>query len=62
MRTVTLVFPTIKALWSFIDLIDVKYTEVNIRTISLVCDCSDADLELAKRDFGATVEEEVNEK
>lgn len=59
MRTVTLCFPTIKSLWSFIDLIDVKYTEVNLRTISLICDCSEADLLLAVRDFGATVVAEV---
>ena len=55
MVTVTLCFPTIKSLWSFIDLIDIKYQEVNLRTISLRCDCSEADLLLAVRDFGATV-------
>jgi len=59
MITVTLCFPTIKALWSFIDLIDVKYTEVNIRTISLICDCSEADLLMAVRDFGATFVREI---
>ena len=59
MKTVTLVFPTIKALWSFIDLIDVRYTEVNVRTVTLICDCSEADLVLAVRDFGGYISEQV---
>ena len=62
MKTVTLVFPAIKLLWSFIDQIDVKYTEVNIRTISLICDCSEADLVLAIRDFKASVVDQTQDE
>ena len=48
-----LLFPTENALHSFIDLLGGKYTEINVRTLTLICECTSHDIELAVKEFGA---------
>jgi hypothetical protein len=48
-------FPTLKALNDCLQSLGIAYTEVNYRTLTIICECSEADIERAKKNFQATV-------
>jgi hypothetical protein len=52
---ITLIFPSLNQLWQFVREAKINYTEFNAVDFSLVCNCNQADVELAKRKFGATM-------
>ncbi|HUS01101.1 MAG TPA: hypothetical protein VMY77_05205 [Chitinophagaceae bacterium] len=57
MVDVTLIFPSVRAMREFMDVIQAANTEINLRTLTLICDCSEADIKLARETFGARVVE-----
>ena len=54
-QKVTLVFPTLHQLWDFAQAIRANTTEINSTTRTLICDCNDEDITLAKEKYGAVV-------
>ena len=50
---ITLVFPSLNQLWSFVRDAKVNYLEFRDADFSLVCNCNEADIELAKEKYGA---------
>ena len=53
-------FPSVAILHQFLQTLGSTYTEVNMRTISVICECSAADIERAKTVLGAKVTEIKN--
>ena len=57
MALYVLLFPSEQQLHSFTDRLGGKYTEINIRTLTLICECTSSDLELATSSYGARIVE-----
>jgi hypothetical protein len=55
MAMYVLFFPSEQLLHSFVDLLGGKYTEINVRTLTLICECTSEDLEVATTRFGAKI-------
>lgn len=56
-QKVTLIFPSLRHLWEFAQAIQVNSIEIIAKTSTLICDCKDADVQLAKEKYGAVVRE-----
>ena len=50
-------FSSVKSLHQFIDTLGGTYTEINLRTITVVCECSEEHVEIATTGFNAKVVE-----
>ena len=48
-------FPTDKLLHDFLQKLGTVYTEVNLRTRSIFCHCSEAQIELAQEEYQAKI-------
>jgi len=55
LEKVTLVFPSLSQLWEFVREAKINYTEFSAADFSLLCNCNQADVELAKEKYGAAV-------
>jgi hypothetical protein len=55
MERTTLVFKTLLDMRRFQATITVHYLEMKSQTLTIVCDCAQADIDRAVRDFGATI-------
>jgi hypothetical protein len=53
MTLAVLLFPNENSLRSFADLLGAKYTEMNIKSLTLVCECTHVDIAIAKEEYGA---------
>lgn len=53
-QKVTLVFPSLHDLWGFVREGKINYLELDIKSFTLVCDCEEADLELAREKYRAS--------
>ena len=58
-KKITLQFPNHKILWSFARVHVSKNLGINTVHMTLTCNCSDAEVALAIKDFGAVVVEPV---
>ena len=56
-----LLFPTEQQLHAFVDLLGGTYTEINVRTLTLVCECTANDIEVAISKFSAKLVDAVTE-
>jgi hypothetical protein len=52
-ENVSLVFPSLNQLWGFVREAKINYTECISMTLTLVCDCQQSDITLAKEKYGA---------
>ena len=52
-QKVTLLFPSMRHLWDFVQEINVSHIEVVTATISLTCNCHEQHIQLAKEKYGA---------
>jgi hypothetical protein len=50
---VTLAFPSLNLLWSFVREAKINYVEFNAESFTLVCNCPQTDIDYAKERFGA---------
>ena len=50
-----LVFPSLNQLWNFVREAKINYTEFSAPNLTLVCNCSKSDVELAKEKYGAII-------
>jgi hypothetical protein len=57
MRKVTLHFPNDKSLRYFVSIIRGMPMEISYSTLTLTCDCGEAEIELAEKAFNAKVVE-----
>ena len=57
MKKVTLVFPSIQALWRFRDRIKTNTVEIIATRRTIICECSDGEVQVAIQEYGAKVEE-----
>ncbi|HEX2535615.1 MAG TPA: hypothetical protein VHK69_17860 [Chitinophagaceae bacterium] len=55
MKRVTLLFRNEKDLKRFYMIIEAPYVELNTRTLTLVCECTSEDIDIAIRAFSARV-------
>ena len=55
MDKVTLVFPSVQAMWQFKLITKANYIEINIPALSLTCSCSEAEIDLATKKYNARV-------
>ena len=55
LEKITLVFPSLNQLWGFVREAKINYSEFNAADFTLLCNCSEADLEVAKEKYGATM-------
>ena len=55
MALYVLQFPSENQLHAFVDLLGGKYTEINVRTLMLICECTSNDIQVATSRFGARV-------
>ena len=55
LQHITLVFPSLNQLWGFVRDAKINYTEFNAADFTLVCDCDQSDIELAKEKYCATL-------
>jgi hypothetical protein len=55
LEKITLTFPSLSQLWEFVREAKMNYTEFSATDFSLVCNCNQADVEMAKDKYGATV-------
>jgi hypothetical protein len=58
MKKTTLVFPTVQALWQFKASIQTNNVEIIISTKTLICECTERNVDLAISKFGAEVFED----
>ena len=58
-QRVHLVFPNLQNLWSFAQEIHVTSMQIITGTKTLICDCKDLDIELAKEKYKARVENQT---
>ena len=54
-QKVTLIFPSLRQLWDFAQAIHANSIEIISTTCTLICDCKEADIQLAKEKYGAVV-------
>jgi len=57
MRLFTLTFPTEKNMRAFLDTLGSTFTEINFRTMTLICECSEDEADRAQKEYGATAED-----
>jgi len=55
LEKITLTFPSLNQLWEFVRETKMNYTEFSAADFSLICNCNQADVELAKAKYGATL-------
>lgn len=55
MKEVVLGFPDLKSLLAFKDKIDVRVFEINNLHLTLICDCTEEHIALAKTKYGGIV-------
>jgi hypothetical protein len=55
LEKITLVFPSLHQLWNFVREVKVNYKEFSPVDFTLVCDCNQYDVDLAKVKYGATM-------
>jgi hypothetical protein len=55
MKLTVLQFPSVEKLWRFRQAIDSNAFEVNLKNKTLSCQCHEHQIQLAIREFGATV-------
>jgi len=53
MKKITLQFSSIDDLWAFVLASKLEFIEINIRKKILICQCSEADVALALRQYNA---------
>ena len=56
MKKVTLLFRDERNLRRFTMIVTCGYLEMDVKALRLICDCDDAEIELAQKGFNATVE------
>jgi hypothetical protein len=54
LQKVTLVFPSLNQLWGFVREAKINYEEFIEKSFTLVCNCHQLDIDLAKEKYGAT--------
>ena len=59
MKKVTLKFPSLPSIWDFMQTINANFVHVNAAKRTLTCDCCEADIELAVKNFDAVVMKSV---
>lgn len=57
-KKIVLQFPDVYMLWSFAQTLTNNTIEINTRTKTLICDCTDADISQATGKFGAKLIDE----
>ena len=55
MKRVTLYFPDVKDLRRFTQIVECSYMEMIADSLTLTCDCGEAEVELAEKGFNAKV-------
>lgn len=55
MRKVTLLFQDERDLKRFHSILDCDYIEMNVRKLTIVCECTDEELDIAINAFNATL-------
>ncbi len=59
-KKTVLIFPNLHLLWEFAQTIDARSIEIQTATRTLICDCEDADIALAKNKYHAVVKESIS--
>lgn len=54
-KAYTLQFSTANDMNKFVQTLGSKYTEINVRTLRLVCECLEDDIARATKDYNASV-------
>ena len=55
MKKITLVFPSVQDLWEFKSTVQARFVEINIKALTIICECMDVDVELATSRFNAKI-------
>jgi hypothetical protein len=59
LQQVSLVFPSLHHLWGFVREAKMNYQEIVTASFTLVCECPDKDVHLAKEKYDATIATEA---
>lgn len=59
MKKVTLKFPSLPAIWDFMQVIQANFVHVNAAKRTLTCDCNEHDIEIAVKNYKAVVMKKV---
>ena len=60
MRRVTLKFTDERDLRRFVQIVSCTYLEIDLKFLTLACDCDDKEVELAQKAFTATLVSDAN--
>ena len=55
MKEITLVFQSLKDLYEFKSVARARFVEINFKTLTIICECLDHDIELATKQFNAQI-------
>lgn len=55
MRKVTLRFTDHRDLRRFVQVVSCNYLEINMKELTLICDCDESEIQLAEKGFSATL-------